>query len=204
MTQAIDLRVAHLLIARFCHDLIGPVAAIGNGAELLTEDDPSFVREAAALVGDSARKASRRLQFFRFAYGYSGGGLSGPPPHLLAAEFCAEANIECDYAAAARELPLDQQQLACAMLVLAAEGLPRGGRVAIAAAVHGPEITTTGAGGGLSAESRTAATMSAPVEALTSRSVAGYFAGLLAAAQSRRLIVADQPGGFRLGLEAVV
>lgn len=202
MTQAIDLRVANLIIARVCHDLIGPVAAIGNGAELLTEDDPSFVREAAALVGDSARKASRRLQFFRFAYGFSGGGLSGPPPHLLAAEFCAEANIECDYAAAARALPIDQQQLACAMLVLAAEGLPRGGQAAVAAARHGPEITATGAGGGLSADSRAAATLSGPVAALTSRSIAAYFAGLLAAAQGCRLVVADQPGGFRLGLQA--
>jgi histidine phosphotransferase ChpT len=60
---AIDLRVAELLAARLCHDLIGPVAAVANGAELLADDDPEFARDAIALVGGSARKANRRLQF---------------------------------------------------------------------------------------------------------------------------------------------
>ena len=39
MTQPIDLRVVELLAARLCHDLIGPLAAIGNGVELLAEED---------------------------------------------------------------------------------------------------------------------------------------------------------------------
>jgi len=73
MTQPIDLRLLELLAARLCHELIGPVAAIGNGVELLAEEDPDFVREAVALVEESARKANRRLQFYRFAYGCSGG-----------------------------------------------------------------------------------------------------------------------------------
>src|SRR5260370_37945294 len=49
--------------------MVSPVGAIGNGVELLDEDDPDFVREAIALIGQSARTASRRLQFYRFAYG---------------------------------------------------------------------------------------------------------------------------------------
>ena len=80
--------------ARLCHDLIGPVAAIANGVELLGEDDPDFVRDAVALVGNSARKANARLQFFRFAYGFGGGGLAGPAPHQLAAEYFAETAID--------------------------------------------------------------------------------------------------------------
>ena len=58
MTQPIDLRVIELLAARLCHDLIGPVAAIANGVELLAEEDPDFVRDAVALIEESARKAS--------------------------------------------------------------------------------------------------------------------------------------------------
>src|SRR5215217_2222119 len=108
MTRLIDLHVLELLAARLCHDLIGPVAAIANGVELLAEDDPEFVRDAVTLVGDSARKANRRLQFYRFVYGFGGGSLTGPAPHQLAVEFFAETAIDCDYGAGVRALPLDQ------------------------------------------------------------------------------------------------
>ena len=75
MIPAIELRVIELLAARLCHDLIGPVSAIGNGVELLADDDPEFAKEAALLIADAVKKASRRLQFHRFALGHSGGGL---------------------------------------------------------------------------------------------------------------------------------
>ena len=81
MTQAIDLRVVELLAARLCHDLIGPVSAISNGAELLADEEPEFAREAAALVGDSAKKALRNLQFYRFTYAF-GGDCDAALPHL--------------------------------------------------------------------------------------------------------------------------
>src|SRR5258708_33740193 len=124
MTRPIDLRVIELLSARLCHDLIGPVAAISNGAELLADEEPEFVRDAIALVGDSARKASTRLQFYRFAYGFSGGGLAGLMPHQLAAEFFEDTAIECDYRAEARALPLEQQKLPLVMAAVAGRGPP--------------------------------------------------------------------------------
>jgi len=197
--RAIDLRVVELLAARLCHDLIGPVSAISNGAELLADEEPEFARDAVALVGDSAKKALRNLQFYRFAYAFGGGGLVGPAPHLLAAEFFARTAIECDYRAEARNLSLDQQKLACAMLALAGEGLPRGGRLVLSADPAGPQIEATGAGTGPSPEIRAALALTVPAEELTSRTVGGYFAGLLAEAQGRRLSIADRPGGFRLG-----
>jgi len=198
MTRAIDLRVVELLAARLCHDLIGPVSAISNGAELLADEEPEFARDAAALVGDSAKKALRNLQFYRFAYAFSGGALAGPAPHLLAAEFFAQTAIECDYRADARGLPLDQQKLACAMLALAGEGLARGGRLVLSADAAGPQIDATGVGPGLSPEIRAALALAVPAAELTSRTVGGYFAGLLADALGRRLSIVDQPGGFRL------
>ena len=203
MMRAIDLRVVELLAARLCHDLIGPISAISNGVELLADEEPDFARDAAQLVGDSARKATRNLQFYRFAYAFSGGGLAGPAPHLLAAEFFAHTPIECDYRAEARALPLDQQKLACAMLALAGEGLPRGGRLVLSAGAAGLAIEATGAGPGPSPEIRAALALGVPTAELTSRTVGGYFTGLLAEAQGWRLVVADQPGGFRLSTEAV-
>lgn len=202
MTRPVDLRVVELIAARLCHDLIGPVSAISNGVELLADDDPGFAQDATRLVGDSARKAIRSLQFYRFAYAFGGGGLIGLAPHLLAAEFFEETPIECDYRAEVRELPLAQQKLACAMLVLAGEGLPRGGRLVLSADPGGPEIDATGPGPGLSPEVRAALALAVPTAELTARTVGGYFAGLLAEALGRRLFVADQPGGFRLGTAA--
>src|SRR5271163_1304154 len=78
----IDLRVLELLTARLCHELSGPIAAINNGVELLVDEpvpgkageDPDFMHEAIALLGDSARRATDRLRFYRFAYGFGHGG----------------------------------------------------------------------------------------------------------------------------------
>jgi len=198
MSRAIDLRVVELLAARLCHDLIGPVSAISNGVELLADEEPEFARDAVALVGDSARKVLRNLQFYRFAYAFGGGGLIGPAPHLLAAEFFEETPIELDYRAEAQALSLDRQKLGCAMLALAGEGLPRGGRLVLSAGPAGPAIDATGAGPGLSPELRAALTLAVPAAQLTSRTVGGYFVGLLAEALGQRLLVADRPGGFRL------
>jgi histidine phosphotransferase ChpT len=199
MIGAIDLRVVELLTARLCHDLIGPVSAIGNGVELLDDEDPEFVRDAVALVGDSAKKAGSRLQFYRFSYGFGGGGLTGPAPYLLAAEFFEGTAIECDYGGAARALPLDQQKLACNMLALAGEGLPRGGRLVLSTEAGALEIEAAGQGPGPAPEVRAALALAAPTAELTSRTVGGYFAGLLAEALGWRLFVVDRPGGFRLG-----
>ena len=115
----------------------------------------------------------------------------------------ADSAIECDYRAEARALPIDQQKLACAMLAIAGEGLPRGGRLVVSAGAVGPEIEATGAGPGPLPEVRAALALAVPSAELNSRTVGGYFAGLLGEALGWRLVVADQPGGFRLVTEAV-
>src|SRR5216110_1702747 len=107
MAQQIDARILDLLAARLCHDLIGPVSAIGNGVELLQDDDPEFVRDAVTLIGDSARKAVRRLQFYRFAYGFRPGGVVAAAPHALIGELLENTGIACDYPEQARALPLE-------------------------------------------------------------------------------------------------
>ena len=198
MPVTAPLRVVELLAARLCHDLISPVAAIANGAELLGEDDPDFVREAVALVSSSARDANTRLQFFRFAYGFGGGGLAGPAPHLLAAEYFAGSVTRCDYGEAARALPLAEQKLACAMLLVAGQALPRGGRLVVGTGSGGPVIDAIGDATSLPAETRAALARETDPSELTTRTVPAYFAGLLAAAQGRILVMAGRPGGFRL------
>lgn len=126
----IDLRVLELLCARFCHEMVSPVGAIGNGAELLGEDDPDFVREATALIEQSARTASRRLQFYRFAYGTTSTSANATPRDLLLG-LLEGGKVTADWAESVSSLDADWQRVACNLAVVAAEALPRGGRIAV-------------------------------------------------------------------------
>lgn len=200
--MAIDMRVCELLSARLCHDLAGPIAAIGNGAELLDDDDPDFVRQATTLIADSAGTASKRLQLFRFVYGFSTGAIAGPPPHALVGEYFAGGTVTCNYSDAARGLDPAWQRLGCGLLLIAAEALPRGGRVTLLAESGAVAIAAAGEGAGPSAELVDALTLNAPVEALTSRTVGAYFVGLLARLLGQRPRVAAEAGGFRILCEA--
>jgi len=203
----LDLRVLELLTARLCHELIGPIAAINNGIELLADDpvlargesDPDFVHDAIALVGDSASRAASRLQFYRFAYGYShGGSMVGSPPNELASRFFERTRIACDYGETIRVLPLDWQRLACNLLLTGAEALSRGGSLLLAVAPDGLDLEATGEFAALSPETSAALSLAMPVAALTSRSVQAYFTGLLAEALGCRLVRTEELRRLRL------
>jgi histidine phosphotransferase ChpT len=198
MAVTLDMRVCELLVARLCHDFAGPIAAIGNGAELLDDEDPDFVRQAATLIGNSAGTAAKRLQLFRFVYGFSAGAMAGPPPHALASEYFAGGAIVLDYPDVVRQLQPEWQRLACNLLLIAAEALPRGGKLVLSAESGHIAVAATGEGDGPSGESADALALTAPAAALTSRTVGAYFAGLLAETLGQRLRVTAQPGGFRI------
>jgi histidine phosphotransferase ChpT len=206
VSSSVDMRVLELLTARLCHELSAPIASINNGIELLAEeapDDPkptsgtSFAREAAALIGDSARRAGGRLQFYRFAYGFGGGGaLAGPAPHELAVSFFEASRIACDYSDNVRILPPDWQKLACNLLPVGAETLPRGGRLVL---TDDPlDLEAVGEAADLSPELRSALMLTMPIAELTPRTVQAFFTGLLAKALGSRLIGTAEPGRVRL------
>jgi histidine phosphotransferase ChpT len=202
MPLMLDMRVCELLAARLCHDLAGPIAAIANGSELLGDDDPDFAREAAGLIGDSARTAARRLQLFRYVYGFGRGAHAGPPPHVLASEYFSGSATQCDYPEAVRALEPGWQRMACSLLLIGAEGLPRGGRLTLVTAVAGISLTAVGEGDGLPAEIREALASTVPTASLTARSVGAYFAGLLAQSLGGGLMLTSEPGQFRIVCEA--
>jgi histidine phosphotransferase ChpT len=204
-TGTVDLRVLELLSARLCHELSGPIAAINNGVELLADEDPAlgsspnpaFLHDAVALVSESARRARFRLQFYRFAYGFSSGSvIAGPAPHEIATNFLAAANIICDYAEGIRRLTPDWQKLACNLLSVGADALPRGGRLVLS---DGPlSLEAVGEHAALSTETCEALMLVTPIADLTARTVQPYFTGLLAQALERSLIATAEPGRVRL------
>ncbi|MSO76029.1 MAG: hypothetical protein EXQ87_03830 [Alphaproteobacteria bacterium] len=73
MTMPVDLKIVELLCSRLCHDLIGPIGAINNGLELLSDYDPSMADDVLPLLTTSAKQAWDRLAFFRAALGFGGG-----------------------------------------------------------------------------------------------------------------------------------
>jgi len=207
----LDLRVLELLTARLCHELIGPIAAINNGVELLADEpvpatagmDPGFVNDAIALVGDSASRAASRLQFYRFAYGYGHGrSMVGSPPNELANRFFEKTQITCDYGESIQVLPLDWQRLACNLLLTGAEALSRGGSLVLAVAPDGLDLEAAGEFAALSPETHAALSLATPVTALTSRSVQAYFTGLLAETLGCRLVRTEELRRLRLSAVA--
>jgi len=167
----IELRVLELLCARFCHEMVSPVGAIGNGVELLGEDDPDFVREAIALIGQSARTASRRLQFYRFAYGTAPTASNVTPRELLLG-FLEGGKVTADWEPAVSNLSSEWQRLACNLAVLAAEALPRGGRIAVrSAGAAGVEIEASGEAVLLNRDVVAALAGNAKTSELTSRTI---------------------------------
>jgi histidine phosphotransferase ChpT len=203
-TPLIEMRILELLTTRLCHELSGPVAAINNGIELLDEDleagtptGPAFVRDAVALVSDSAHRARNRLQFYRFAYGFSRLGAStGPAPHELAAALFSARSITFDYAESARTMSPHWQKLACNLLPVGADALPRGGRLEVSA--NPLTIEAAGEAAALTAEAHAALMLTLPITEVTARTVQPYFTGLLAKILGCRLIVTAEPGRVRL------
>jgi len=193
----VDARVSALLCARLCHELSGPIVAVNNGTELLADQDPDFADDTLELIGVSARQAADRLQFYRFAYGFSGGVATvGTPPRDLAARHFGGSRITCDYGESAADLPLEWQKLACNLLLVGAEALPRGGRLVMASA--NLEIEAIGEAPALSPEMLAALTLVASIDGLTSRTVQAYFAGVLAASLGCRLVGTAEPRRVRL------
>jgi histidine phosphotransferase ChpT len=203
MRVAVDMRVLELLTARLCHELVSPIGAINNGVELLGEEDTDFVRDAVELIGQSARRAGKRLQFYRFAYGSAAGGgttasSSGLDTRELIAGLLEGGKVTCDWPVEAQTLPPDWQKLSCNVVVLASEALPRGGTVAVRplkAGASGVEVVAAGETVNISPELRTALSPNAAVDELSSRTVQAYFSARLAERIGARLAVSAPSAG---------
>jgi histidine phosphotransferase ChpT len=203
--HSIDIRILELLSARLCHELSGPIAAITNGVELLADEapglgsspNPAFLHDAVELVADSALRARSRLQFYRFAYGFSSGSVAaGPAPHEIAVGFFAASRIIGDYADCIRMLSPDRQKLACNLLSVGADALPRGGRLIL---TDEPLcLEAVGEAAVLSPEACEALTLVTPTAGLNARTVQPYFTGLLARWLDLFIIASVEPGRVRL------
>ncbi len=196
-----DLKAAQFLCSRICHDLIGPAGAVNSGMELLAEEGGDG-DGALALVADSAGQVSRRLAFFRIAFG--AGGATGPTAvadaSKLAAEFVNGGKIVLDWPAEAVRalegaLSADEIKLLLVLLFLASEMLPRGGSVTLQTAPIdgglGVAFTARGVGARVREGVAEALSRALPAEQLSAQSVIGDFARRLSQSLGAEIEIAD-------------
>lgn len=137
-----DIELAAILCTRICHDLVGPVGALSNGVEVLTEeDDPEIERQAMELLGHSAEQASRRLRFYRMAF-----GMAKAQAEEMASDEAREVvqglleggRVELAWPEAGDSMPTHMTRALVKLLLntilVAAEALPRGGKVSVVVA----------------------------------------------------------------------
>jgi histidine phosphotransferase ChpT len=177
-----------ILLSRLFHDLISPVSATVNGAELISDlggGGGDLEQEALALIGTSARQASERLSFFRVAFGGAGStadqsvadGAALAEPYLKARKIAFE--LECAADPKAVRPSVGGIKVALGFVCTLCECLPRGGSIALSVTGEAGEemvLKATGDGANLLPEVASALEEGAESADLTSRSVVAHIA----------------------------
>lgn len=133
-----ELLMAELLCTRLCHDLTGPIGAVNNGAEFLSEEGFNLQGQAVELIVSSAHAAVTRLQFYRRAYGKvrDHGEADLAAEQKLASDFFGDGKTTLDWPdshtdAAGVSISVKMSRLIFNLLIVASSALIRGGTIAI-------------------------------------------------------------------------
>lgn len=218
MTDDACVTLVQSLCTRLCHDLAGPVGAIGTGVELLAEEDGVADPQIVGLLSDSAAGAASRLRILRAMLGLpTGKGLDPAEAHRLLADHLAGgsgAQGQAGGPAVTWDVPLRgadeapvraHMQLVLVLCVVGTEALPRAERVAVAAPhVTRAAVRISGAGpvrdGSLAAIREALAGAPPPQEP---RAILGAYAGLLARTRGLTVTVETVPGVLHLDVRPI-
>ena len=131
----IDIRIVQLLFSRLCHDLAGPIGAVGNGLELVSDRSDGDDAEALDLIAQSARQAGIELEFARLAFGFGGGSAGtylGDSERLSKALFGNDrVNVVWQADAGGGDLPKDTAKLLVNMALAGEQALRGRGTLSI-------------------------------------------------------------------------
>ncbi len=133
-----------LLGSRLCHDLIGPIGAIGNGVELLLLAGGGGRGDEVALISETVTALNARIRFYRVAY-----GISHPDQSIARTEITA---ILADLFPSGRvtvtwttpqDLPRAEVKAIFLLLLCAEQTLRSGGKIAVLRDEVGWSVTLT-------------------------------------------------------------
>jgi len=182
-----DIDFAALLVSRVCHDLVSPVGAVVNGLEVLEDERDAAMRaDALKLVATSAAQAAARLQFARIAFGAAGSAgaeLDLSEVGRIVKGLLLGSKVELDWRAANVNWPKDWAKLLMNAALLAADSLPRGGRVTVETSANSaaPGFSVRAAGTGARLLDEVArAVQGEPAGPLDGRTIQPYLAHKLA------------------------
>jgi histidine phosphotransferase ChpT len=205
-----SLVLAQSLCTRLCHDLSGPLGAIGSGAELLQDEAGTPDPQIIALLTDSAGSAATRLRFLRALLGLpSGRGLDPEDARALLSDHLAATSAPRVPALTWEVTPGGDTEGARAFVqgllnlcLLGLEALPRHEHLAVTApGADRAEVRVTG-----SSDARPA-----PLAALEAglaggplpddpRAIHAHYTGLLARGLGLRVEAERAPGLLRLAV----
>jgi histidine phosphotransferase ChpT len=203
MAEAVDPRLIELLCARLCHDLVGPVSAVGNGVELVTEFGEEMRGEALGLIAQSASEASRRLQYFRVAFG-SAAGADGRAIPLAEARQRAiglplGGKVRLDWPEVAPGTPLElsrpELKLLLNLLLLAVDAASGNGTVHVCVAPsegHAFELVAESPRADLNDD--VAAALAGTLEGANPRTAVAAYARVLARDAGLAVVAAEEQG----------
>ena len=129
------LEFTALISSKICHDIIGPISAIHNGLEMIS-DAAAPNACTFGVLRKVSQQLTARLQFMRLAYGAS--GLNDTPVELstikkLISDFFNDGNKhQVTWSGTSTDtLPRIQSKLLLNLLVCAITSIPRGGNIVI-------------------------------------------------------------------------
>ncbi|WP_439816208.1 histidine phosphotransferase family protein [Zavarzinia sp. CC-PAN008] len=200
-----DLHLLEMLCSRICHDLVGPVGALSNGVELLSEgeDDEDLRTQALELLEHSAAEARARLQAFRFAFGAGAGfgeQIAEAEVQRLAADLLARGRVTLNWPAAPRRLDKDPARLALNLVMMAVASLPRGGVLEVTWNEHGAMVTARHDLVRLDRELAAALTGTLEPEALSPHLAQAVLTARLAQRLGVRMVIAEAQGTVTFAL----
>jgi len=199
MPDLVDMRVVGMLCSHLCHELVNPLGAVNNGVELLMEIGNDMRDDALALIESSAQRLTRRLEFYRMAYGVAGVSAVGDLARAreLTDGLLMEGRLSLEWPDAERnpDLRPGWGRMLLNLAAAAAEALPRGGVLTLAVDVAGDGVHLSAVAKGerarLDESVRTVLRGEAAVDDLTPRSVPTYFAVKLAESLGGRVEVSE-------------
>lgn len=144
-----------MLCTRLCHDLTGPIGALANGAEFLSDEGFDLQGQAIELINSSAAQAVSRLQFYRKAYGRinDDGEADLSEQKKITSDFFAGGKITLDWpdthtSASGASVSWKMGRLLLNLVIIASSTLLRGGTLSVRIVADGgaKEIRITASG----------------------------------------------------------
>lgn len=135
------------IASRLAHEIVGPIGAISNGLELLSELGPNAGEDVHQLISGSAEAASARLTFYRLAYGRAGYGVTNAAQLRGAASaFFAQTprhDLSWPLPPILPSLSDGVGRLVLLLCEVAVDLAPRGGLVSVSLEEDGAQVTVT-------------------------------------------------------------